>query len=76
MNIIERLKFVEDAEREVSLSMDMRPEDTANYHYAETCHHAAKEIERLREALTDVCGVGGDPEVMLRVAADALRHKS
>jgi hypothetical protein len=34
---------------------------------------AAAEIRRLREALTDVTGVGGDPAIMIRVAADALR---
>lgn len=54
MDILERLKIVEDAECEVALSMDMRPEDTANYHYAETCRHAAREIERLRSNLKNI----------------------
>ena len=45
----QRLREVEAAELEVANSCDCRPEDTANYRYAEVCRNAADEIERLRE---------------------------
>ena len=72
MDIIARLKVVEDAEREVSLGMDMRPEDTANYAYAETCHRAAAEIERLQakiERARQLNGTPADPRHNHEIAA-------
>lgn len=64
-DIIKLLGEVEVAETEVAFSLDMAPEDTANYRYAEICGHAINEIERLRQALITarICIVNyGDPK--------------
>lgn len=43
-DLVQRLLDVEREQREVASNMDMRPEDTANWEYAETCRLAAEWI--------------------------------
>jgi hypothetical protein len=43
-DLVQRLLEVEREQREVAYGMDMRPEDTANWTYAETCRLAAEWI--------------------------------
>jgi hypothetical protein len=52
-DLVQRLRALEFAERDVATSCDHRAEDTANWEYANTAAEAADEIERLRKALLD-----------------------
>ena len=51
-DLVERLRVLEQVERELSHDGDCPPEATANHKYAETCARAADEITRLRAEVT------------------------
>jgi hypothetical protein len=65
--LAELLRVVERAQLEIASGMDMRPEDTANYFYAEVCHRAADHID----ALTSQVKAGADEIEKMR---EALRQ--
>ncbi len=62
--LIDRLRELEAAELDVANSMDMRPEDTANWRYAQTAREAREAIERW-SAAEPKATLGGIPFVFV-----------
>jgi hypothetical protein len=79
IGLSDRLRDVEAAERRVAGDCDCRPEDTANWQYADTCREAATALDALSarvKELTDLLATGEDLRRQVKDVAEQWQARA